>query len=57
MVVEIPVRVFAELGLEIVSTPGGTPDAHVNRQLHEAFIETAAAKLATAATPVSGGEP
>lgn len=76
MVVEIPLRIFAELGLKIVPTPGGTPDADVNRRhvearfawwfrlwlrirrrpLHEVFNETAAAKLAAAATPVSGDE-
>ncbi len=31
IVVEIPLRVFRELGLRLVPTPGGTPDAEVNR--------------------------
>jgi hypothetical protein len=30
-VVEIPLRVFHELGLRLVPTVGGTPDADVNR--------------------------
>ena len=31
LVVDIPRRVFRELGLRLVATPGGTPDANVNR--------------------------
>ena len=31
IVVEIPLRVFRELGLKLVPTPGGTPDIEVNR--------------------------
>lgn len=35
-VVEIPLRVFRELGLKVIPTPGGTPDAEVNRAHVEA---------------------
>lgn len=36
VVVEIPLRVFRELRLKLVPTPGGTPDAEVNRTHVEA---------------------